>query len=266
MHFATAATLMFRCAGIPDRYVEGYYLSPKEMKLYTEMSDISYNVLDSNAHCWVEIYIDEIGWFPVEVIPGFYDMEKQQTKELQEDEKIEEETKQMYEDQAPEESEPEKHQEEETQHINPLILLILFILLAILIYELAGRRHVRKRYTTFESVFTDAVVYAMYKYVSRLMAFDKHKLPANPYDRLDEISECYDSREEQCAKVSERAGTAMTFTEFLRLVNRVRFGRVSLTETEHKKMAAYVKYIGSQIYNRQSRIRKFIMKFIVFYV
>ena len=266
MHFATAATLMFRCAGIPARYAEGYYLSPKEMKLYTEMSDISYNVLDSNAHCWVEIYIDEIGWFPVEVIPGFYDMEKQQTKELQEDEKIEEETKQMYEDQAPEESEPEKHQEEETQHINPLILLILFILLAILIYELAGRRHVRKRYTTFESVFTDAVVYAMYKYVSRLMAFDKHKLPANPYDRLDEISECYDSREEQCAKVSERAGTAMTFTEFLRLVNRVRFGRVSLTETEHKKMAAYVKYIGSQIYNRQSRIRKFIMKFIVFYV
>ena len=172
----------------------------------------------------------------------------------------------MYEDQAPEESEPEKHQEEEPQHINLLILLILFILLAILIYELAGRRHVRKRYTTFESVFTDAVVYAMYKYVSRLMAFDKHKLPANPYDRLDEISECYDSREEQCAKVSERAGTAMTFTEFLRLVNRVRFGRVSLTETEHKKMAAYVKYIGSQIYNRQSRIRKFIMKFIVFYV
>ena len=266
MHFATAATLMFRCAGIPARYVEGYYLSPKEMKLYTEMSDISYNVLDSNAHCWVEIYIDEIGWFPVEVIPGFYDMEKQKTSEVQEDEKIEEETNQMYEDQAPEESEPEKHQEEEPQHINLLILLILFILLAILIYELAGRRHVRKRYTTFESVFTDAVVYAMYKYVSRLMAFDKHKLPANPYDRLDEISECYDSREEQCAKVSERAGTAMTFTEFLRLVNRVRFGRVSLTETEHKKMAAYVKYIGSQIYNRQSRIRKFIMKFIVFYV
>lgn len=266
MHFATAAALMFRCAGIPARYAEGYYLSPMEMKLYTEMSDISYNVLDSNAHCWVEIYIDEIGWFPVEVIPGFYDMEKQQTKELQDDEKIEEETKQMYEDQAPEESEPEKHQEEEPRHINPLILLILFILLAILIYELAGRRHVRKRYATFETVFTDAVVYAMYKHVSRLMAFDKHKLPADPYDRLDEISACYDGSEEQGAEASADDGAVMTFAEFLRLVSRVRFGRVSLTEAEHKKMAAYVKRTGSQIYDRQNRIRKLIMKFIVFYV
>ena len=262
MHFATAATLMFRCAGIPARYAEGYYLSPKEMQLYTEMSDISYDVLDSNAHCWVEIYIDEIGWFPVEVIPGFYDMEKQETSEVQEDEKIEEETNQMYEDQAPEDSEPEKHQEEEPQHINPLILLILFILLAILIYELAGRRHVRKRNMIFETVYSDAVVYAMYRHVSRLMAFDKHKLPADPYDRLDEISACYDSSEIQNAE----AGEMMNFAEFLRLVSKVRFGRVSLTEAEHKKMAAYVKYTGSRIYNRQNRIRKLIMKFIVFYV
>ena len=139
-------------------------------------------------------------------------------------------------------------------------------MLVILIYELAGRRHVRKRYATFETVFTDAVVYAMYKHVSRLMAFDKHKLPVDPYDRLDEISACYDGREERGKDASTEGGAVMTFAEFLRLVNRVRFGRVSLTETEHKKMAAYVKYIGSQIYNRQSRIRKFIMKFIVFYV
>ena len=198
----------------------------------------------------------------MEVIPGFYDMEKQETSEVQEDEKIEEETNQMYEDQAPEDSEPEKHQEEEPQHINPLILLILFILLAILIYELAGRRHVRKRNMIFETVYSDAVVYAMYRHVSRLMAFDKHKLPADPYDRLDEISACYDSSEIQNAE----AGEMMNFAEFLRLVSKVRFGRVSLTEAEHKKMAAYVKYTGSRIYNRQNRIRKLIMKFIVFYV
>lgn len=113
MHFATAATLMFRAAGIPARYAEGYYLSPKEMKLYTEMSDVSYNVLDSNAHAWVEIYIDEIGWFPVEVIPGFYDMKKQKTKETEDDEKIEEQTKSYYQDEAPEYDEPDNQQEPE---------------------------------------------------------------------------------------------------------------------------------------------------------
>lgn len=254
MHFATAATLMFRSAGIPARYAEGYYLSPKEMELYTEMSDISYSVLDSNAHCWVEIYIDEIGWFPVEIIPGYYDMQKQETNELQEDEKIEEQTNQMYEDQAPEETEPEKRQEEESLKINPLILIILLVLLAILIYELAGRRHVRKREKRFETVFTDAAVYDMYKHVSRLMAFDRHRLPADPYDKLREISSCYDD------------GEAMSFAEFLRLVSRVRFGRMSLTEDQHKKTAAYVKHIGSRVYSRQNRIKKIIMKFILFYV
>lgn len=254
MHFATAATLVFRSAGIPARYAEGYYLSPKEMNLYTEMSDISYSVLDSNAHCWVEIYIDEIGWFPVEVIPGFYDMEKQETNEVQDDEKIEEETNQMYEDQAPEESEPEKHQEEEPQRINPLISVTLLVLLAVIIYELAGRRHVRRRNRKFETVFDAAVVYDMYRHICRLMAFDKHKLTADPFDKLDEISACYDS------------GEAMTFAEFLSTVSSVRFGGVSLTEEEHKKTAAYVKYIGSRVYDRQNRIRKLIMKFIVFYV
>lgn len=249
MHFATAATLMFRCAGIPARYAEGYYLSPDEMKLYTEMSDIRYNVLDSNAHCWVEIYIDEIGWFPVEVIPGYYDMEKQETSELQDDEDIEEQTNQMYEDEAPEENEPDKQQEKEPKHINPLLIVLLLILLAIVIFEAVGRRHVKKRNGTFETVIADGTVYAMYKYMSRLMAFDKHKLPADPYDRLDEISARYEG-----------------FEEFLRLVSRVRFGRISLTEEEQKNMAAYVKTTGSLVYENQNRFRKFIMKFIFFYV
>ena len=68
--------------------------------LYTEMSDVTIDVTDSMAHSWVEIYIDEIGWFPVEVVPGFYDMEKRQIEETEEDEKIEEQNKQNYQDEA----------------------------------------------------------------------------------------------------------------------------------------------------------------------
>ncbi|MGN0701971.1 MAG: transglutaminase-like domain-containing protein [Lentihominibacter sp.] len=258
MHFATAAALLFRSAGVPARYAEGYYLSPKEMSLYDGTSDISYSVLDSNAHCWVEIYIDEIGWLPVEVIPGYYDMEKQETTEEQEQEKLEEKSKQIYEDQAPEESDPRKQQEKEPNRINPLLIAILLILALIIIFEICGRLHVKKRTKYFETSCSDDAVYAMYRHVSRLMAFDRHKLPGNPYDKLEEISSVYD--------VHSDSDAGMDFREFLRLVNGLRFGKVKLKEEEHKKMAAYVKSIGSRVYDRQNIIRKMIMKFIVFYV
>lgn len=254
MHFATAAALMFRCAGIPARYAEGYYLSPDEVKLYTDMSDISYNVLDSNAHCWVEIYVDEIGWFPVEVIPGYYDMEKQQTQETEENEKIEEQPKSYYQDEIPENNQEDKTQTKDKEHISPVWFILLAIILLIVLFELIGRRHIRKLLASFGTVFTDAKVYAMYKYVGRLMSFDRHPIPVNPYDRLHEISECYDGAAD------------MGFGEFLKLVNQVRFGGISLTEDEHKKMADYAVYIGRHVYSKQNRFRKFLMKFIIFYV
>ena len=48
VHFATAATLMFRYYGIPARYVEGYLIT------------------------WTEIYIDGLGWVPLEMTPSYY--------------------------------------------------------------------------------------------------------------------------------------------------------------------------------------------------
>lgn len=86
-YFATAATLMFRAAGIPSRYVEGYCVTDNEIKqgdvsrgyLYTQNSgsivENTYDkykipVYDNNAHAWVEIYKDGYGWIPVEVTPG----------------------------------------------------------------------------------------------------------------------------------------------------------------------------------------------------
>ena len=62
VHFATAGTLLLRLAGIPARYVEGYAPWIGE----GEVSDVR----DSDAHAWVEIYLDGYGWYPVEMTPG----------------------------------------------------------------------------------------------------------------------------------------------------------------------------------------------------
>lgn len=89
VYFATAATLIFRQAGIPARYVEGYVITPDMAKINRrEMvsfirnvgdeaiaEDIEYvtvTVPDNKAHAWVEIYVSGYGWIPIEVTPGYY--------------------------------------------------------------------------------------------------------------------------------------------------------------------------------------------------
>lgn len=69
MHFASAATLMFRMFGVPARYVVGY-AAPRN--LFTPQPDGTYTAVlqDDNSHAWTEIYREGVGWIPVEVTPG----------------------------------------------------------------------------------------------------------------------------------------------------------------------------------------------------
>lgn len=60
-HFATAATLMLRTLGIPARMTSGYMV---ECAANTETE-----ILKQNAHGWVEVYIENLGWITVEVTP-----------------------------------------------------------------------------------------------------------------------------------------------------------------------------------------------------
>lgn len=58
-HFASAATLLYRALGIPARYVIGYVGDTKAGQYV--------NILAQNAHAWVEVYVDGLGWVNVEV-------------------------------------------------------------------------------------------------------------------------------------------------------------------------------------------------------
>ena len=58
-HYAATATMLYRAYGIPARYVSGYAVSAQQNEQTV--------VKGKNAHAWVEVYIDGIGWIPVEV-------------------------------------------------------------------------------------------------------------------------------------------------------------------------------------------------------
>ncbi len=66
-YFATAMGVLARCLDIPTRYVEGFVVD------YKNKDDSgNYKVLSSNAHSWIEAYMEGIGWIPFEPTPGFY--------------------------------------------------------------------------------------------------------------------------------------------------------------------------------------------------
>ena len=71
--FAATAVLAFREAGVPARYVEGYLLSQANVDALKEAAQATAQMTARDAHAWVEVYIDGVGWTPLEMTPGFYD-------------------------------------------------------------------------------------------------------------------------------------------------------------------------------------------------
>ena len=65
VHFATAGTAMYRALGLPARMVTGV--------AFNAQAEVTVTVLGENAHAWTEVYIDGLGWLPVEVTPGSYE-------------------------------------------------------------------------------------------------------------------------------------------------------------------------------------------------
>lgn len=81
VHFASSATMILRELGIPARYVEGYAFSYEEMLTDGELLDnekyeeyykgkselgktgvVDLKITDRDAHAWVEVYDEKLGW------------------------------------------------------------------------------------------------------------------------------------------------------------------------------------------------------------
>ena len=63
--FASALAVMGRIVGVPTRYVQGFRMPEKAEQ------DGIYRVTGSDAHAWVEAYIDGLGWMIFEATPAF---------------------------------------------------------------------------------------------------------------------------------------------------------------------------------------------------
>ena len=57
VYYASAMTVMSRCAGIPARFVSGFGMRETDRENW-------YYTSEETAHAWTEIYLDYIGWVP----------------------------------------------------------------------------------------------------------------------------------------------------------------------------------------------------------
>lgn len=67
--YASTAVEAFRAFGIPARYAEGYYISKEQI---VQAKNKAIHLTDQDAHAWVQVYMDAVGWVDIDVTPGFY--------------------------------------------------------------------------------------------------------------------------------------------------------------------------------------------------
>ncbi|WP_174615819.1 transglutaminase TgpA family protein [Virgibacillus ihumii] len=68
-NFSTSMVVLLRTLDIPARWVKGF--TGGEQVGSTDNGKNVYEITNSNAHSWVEVYFPEIGWVPFEPTQGF---------------------------------------------------------------------------------------------------------------------------------------------------------------------------------------------------
>ena len=174
IHYATLATMLFRYYGIPARYVEGYLITPEDV---WEHPDGSFDVKQKAAHAWTEIYIDGVGFVPVETCPQYTGMMEEADYNVGISNKSVDDN---YDDNQAEGMEPEDNYKDKNKGVGKtasrilmiiggIIALALLVLLGIIIGRIVRRKlRLRKRKNAFKTGEPREAVRDMYRYMDEI--------------------------------------------------------------------------------------------------
>ncbi len=255
IHFATLATLLLREAGIPARYVEGYYLSAKDTGIYTKMTSVTFDMPDSSAHAWIEVYEDGIGWLPVEVTPGFYTLTKSQENNSDKKDILADNPKYLYlKDKKAVRDDIITPPQNESGGFDQKLLLIPLALFILLAATLLWREWYKKKiHRAFNQQDSRKAALYMYYCLIRLLRFDGVKtdaLAAN--DILKQANEKY----------PHPPGIAIE--SILGYIYRARYAAegCGIEKNELACMSGYLHFLAEEIFKGKKLHHKAIMIFL----
>lgn len=259
VHYATAATLMFRYYGIPARYVEGYLVTLDDVK-----DKEGYAVLplsEKNAHAWVEIYQDGIGWVPVEVTPPYFDKTEQPSDIVTAQKQAPSKISTSYQESDVTEIESPEQQEEIKKHLEEMrlfqiiisivvasVLLILLVMLARTIYRLYRRR--KEKLALFNHQDRKIAIHSLFINTMNLLYYEGiPKMGGSMYKQGKNISEKYG------AAYGEQYKEALDYTQ------KAIFSDLKPEEREYNQVYQFMKDIRNNILNNKSLYEKAVMFF-----
>ena len=235
VYYATAMTVLARCASLPARYVTGFTLEPSTFGKYYQATGLT-------AHAWCEVYFEGIGWLPMDPL-NFRQEEPQSIDDTQKPEQNINTTQysgspvQPYEAQT-----PQNTQNENSTHI--YVYVWLFILLIPALYGLFrlilwfGPRHkikiwnpeaVRKRWPN-----TNNQLDAIYDDILRLLKM--HILIVDPGETLV----TFPKRVDQFIVFND-----VTLKEIADVIMRSHFGDSTPSDDDIKRACLYHEHLES---------------------
>ncbi len=242
-YYATIAALAYRSQGIPARVVEGYYLSAGDASESIKQGQGNIVLTTKNAHAWLEIYREPIGWIPIEVAPGFYYaqyttqqiLNQPQTTVSIENEDDQEQLEGSTADTL--DSDGNKQQNTETtrdkiRHITGGLLLVILILTALLMtIQIQGSLR-RRRVLTTQDIYDQvtALLHAM-------------KLPVNMYYPLEARAMVLEAFPQMHPEEYDR---------FITLIQKEIFGKEELKPNERRYLMEFRNRLGEAVFRRSS--------------
>lgn len=262
VHFATAGALILKEMGIPCRYASGYVVKQNEF-IKDEQGNYVASVKDSAAHAWVEIYLDGIGWIPIEMTPGYAsseagmeddtedDVEAVEATETELEDEGEDDTEDTTENNTETESGESESEEEQKNDVESetgkqtvagnktkgkmqysiwiaigMTLFILIITMIFIIIKKKKRQGKKKRLVIR----------------SRVNLLKRHRLLYKKQRRRFKS----DAMLEQYLIEVYQDIDASDWNEYMRIIKKARFSNEDITESEFKKCAQIYTKIGLQ--------------------
>lgn len=156
-YFATAMTILCRTEGIPARFVEGFAVDVDAGKN---------EVLNNNAHAWVEVFIPQLGWVTFDPTPGhrsisdYINLPSKSNNVLENEENKIKEKINKESNKEQKQDIQEKQQEQEKEKIYKLQLNIkLFLPIAILVIYIIFYLLVIKKINRFDRIINKIIFY-----------------------------------------------------------------------------------------------------------
>lgn len=260
-HYATAAVLMYRYLGIPARYVEGYLVTPEDVKGVEAYEPIE--ITGENAHAWAEVYQDGIGWVPMEATPPYLGIMERpefsqapaltgdggQSDDAGKSEKIKDEEKEL---------KKKKTGKKAEVPVKKIILTVIIVLITLaiiiwLIYFIYHRRKITKRKKSFLISDYSQAVRHIYAYILFLYRVDQLPAPeGSHYDYAELLAEKYSGE------------FAEKFRQTLDVVQGAVYGDVDVSKEQRDMILQFEAETLRHILKKKNLLKKFKMKFIDF--